>query len=68
MVRIGAREIFLQDLPVGIYRLHLPFVEEGKYQPALSYVVVSQGRKYVECTYVETLGSELVDQSIYFRG
>lgn len=68
MVRIGAREIFLQDLPVGIYRLHLPFVEEGKYQPALSYVVVSQGRKYVECTYVETLGSELVDQSLYFRG
>ncbi|MBV7491926.1 M60 family metallopeptidase [Pseudomonas sp. PDM30] len=68
VVRIDARQIYLRDLPVGIYRLHLPFGGEGTYQGAISYVVVSPVTKVVDCIYDEKMGSGLVDQSLYLRG
>lgn len=68
VVKIENATVFVEKLPVGLYVLQLPSVEEGEYQSVSAYVAVTQTAGEFNCVYTKFYASGLADQTISLGG
>lgn len=68
IVEVDVQQVYVRDLPVGVYQLQLPSDADGAYQGVSNYLVVREVYNAFDCTYVKKIASVFADQKIYLGG
>ena len=68
IVKISSMSVAVSNLPVGIYVLQLPSIDDGEYQAVSRSVVVKEKQSNYACVYERRNASNLADQHIFLGG
>ena len=68
VVKIENAMVLVEKLPLGLYALQLPSVDEGKYQAVSGYVAVTQSGGTFTCVYTKVYASGFADQTLSLGG